>query len=287
MILAGLIVWQAALRLRPPQPALAEARLDGVTNILLLGTDARIKVVNGVLEEPRTDVMMLASCDPARNAVTILSIPRDTLVEMPGKGRERINMAHVYGGLPLTRLMVERLTGLRVDKYLAVDFRAFEELVDLMGGIEVEVDKRMFYEDKAQGLHIDLQKGRQVLNGRQALGFVRYRRDAMGDLSRVGRQQKLLRAILAKAIEEHLWTKFIALYRLKQRYVRTDLNLIDLYRLRNFIRGFASQANLRTFTVPGWFSGPFWDPDEKALHGLVEKEFTPVVREPEPMKEAH
>ena len=283
------MVWLASVLLHQPQhqPAMAEARLDGTTNILLLGTDARIKIKDGVLEEPRTDVMMLASCDPARNAVTILSIPRDTLVDLPGHGRDRINMAHVYGGLPMTRLMVERLTGLRVDKYLAVDFRAFEELVDLLGGIEVVVDKRMYYVDKAQDLHIDLQKGRQVLNGRQALGFVRYRRDAMGDLSRVGRQQRLLRAILDKAIEEHLWTKFIALYRLKKRYVRTDLNLIDLYRLRNFIRGFASQANLRTFTVPGWFSGPYWDADEKALASLIEKEFTPVVREPDPKKGAH
>lgn len=281
--LLALAVIQVALAgsfLSDGQEAAAAARLRRTMNILLIGTDARLKRIKGVLEEPRTDVLMLASCEPGRNRVTILSIPRDTLVEMPGRGTIRINMANVYGGLKMTKMMVENLTGLPVDRYVAVDFRAFAALVDLLGGVEVDVDKRMYYRDRAQNFEVNLEKGRQVLDGREALGFVRYRRDPLGDISRIGRQQRLMQAVAAKAVRERLWLKLIPLYRLKQRYVRTDLSLADLYRLRNFISHLTIGANLRTFTVPGWFSGPYWEADKKALAELVEREFTPPLREP-------
>ncbi len=277
-LLLGLGAWQAYRFLRPPQdrPALA-ARLRATTNVLLIGTDARTKRKDGTYEGPRTDVLIIAACDPTRNRVSLLSIPRDTLVDIPGHGRTRINMANVYGGLTSTKLMVEGLTGLKVDRYVAVDFRAFEELIDLLGGVEVVVDKRMYYRDSAQNLQIDLRQGRQVLNGDKALEFVRYRHDPMGDITRVERQQRLLRAILDKAVKEHLWTKIVPLYRLKKNYIRTNLSLLDLYRLRNFTRDLARQSNLSTFTVPGWFSGPYWEADANQLAALLEKEFKPAA----------
>jgi len=275
LAVAALMIWVILSIVRPPahRPTIAEARLEKTTNVLLIGTDAP---TTGAGQDVRTDVLMLAACDLGRNRVTILSIPRDTLVEIPGHGQERINMANLYGGLPLTIQIVERLTGLRVDRYLAVDFRAFEELVDLMGGVEVEVDKRMYYSDKSQGLLIDLRKGPQLLNGHQALGYVRYRRDPLGDISRVQRQQRLLRVVFDKAAKERIWTKFVALYRLKRRYVRTNLGLIDMYRLRNFGRQLAGGTGLCAFTVPGWFSGPYWAADKKTLAALIEREFKPV-----------
>lgn len=281
VLLGALAYWVVLPRLFPPKhrPVLAEARLTGTTNILLVGTDKPRPGRKS--EEVRSDVLILASCDTGRNRVTMLSIPRDTLVEIPGHGQDRINAAYEYGGIALTRLMVEKLTGLPVHRYAAVDFRAFEELVDLLRGVEVEVDKRMYYSDKSQGLLIDLRKGRQTLNGRQALGFVRYRRDPMGDLARVGRQQRLLRAVMEKANKEHLWTKFIPLFSLARRYVRTDLSLIDLYRLRNFLSDLANQANVSSFTVPGWFSGPCWAADQKALAALIEREFKPIPKAPQ------
>ena len=284
--LAAAVIWLAVPGAGQPRhrTAFAEERLERATNILLIGTDSPVSGA-GENNETRADVLMLASCDPRRNRVSILSIPRDTLIEIPGYGQDRINMSNVYGGLALTKLMVERLTGLPVDRYVAVDFQAFVELVDLLGGVEVLVDKRMYYRDQSQDLLIDLQKGRQVLDGRQALGFVRYRRDPLGDLARVKRQQRLLRAVMDKAVEERLWMKVIALYRLKKRYVRTDLSLFDLYRLRNFGRGLASQTNLRLFTVPGFFFGPWWKADEKALAALVAGEFGTAGRISAVMKE--
>jgi len=247
-----------------------EVKLTERTNILVLGMDAP-SPGNG---EVRADVLLLVSCDPEEERVKILSIPRDTLVTYPDRGEDRINAALTYGGVALVRRKVEELTGLTVHRYLAIDFRAFEEIIDLLGGVEVEVDKRMYYRDRSQGLVIDLQKGRQTLNGRQALGFVRYRRDPMGDLARVARQQRLLRAVFEKAKKERLWTRLLELYRLKKEYIRTDLGLLDLYRLRRFAEDLASGSEMVAFTVPGNFLGPYWQPDREALRALVEKEFT-------------
>ncbi|MGE5530158.1 MAG: LCP family protein [Patescibacteria group bacterium] len=275
LLAAGVIAFLFLTRPARPRAKPAAARLVRTTNILIIGTDKPTIGKKGTVEK-RTDVLLLASCDPGRGRVALLSIPRDTLVDIPGHGMDRINAANVYGGLELTRLMVEKLTGLTVHKHLAVDFNAFVELVDLLGGVEIEVDKRMHYRDSSQGLLIDLRKGRQVLNGRQALGFVRYRLDPMGDISRIQRQQRLIQAIVAKAARERLWNKIIALYRLKRRYIRTDLNLIDLYRLKSFSSCLNDPAGLAGFTVPGWFAGPAWRADAKSLAALIAREFRPV-----------
>ena len=254
------------------------------TTILLVGTDRPGKIPTGEFGV-RTDVLILANCDTQRNRVTLLSIPRDTIVNLPGHGKDRINLANVYGGMAMTRLMVENLTGLRVDRYATIDYQAFSDLIDMFGGIEIDVDKRMYYRDTKQDLLIDLQKGRQVLTGKQALGFVRYRRDPLGDINRVQRQQRLLKAIMSKARKQRLWTKLIPLYRLQKRYIQTDLNMFDLFRLRGFISSLASSDRMVTFTVPGFFSGPLWAPDEKALSALIKKEFAPPVTFIKPKKQ--
>lgn len=256
--------------------ASAQAAPAKTFNILVIGTDAPTEGTG----EIRADVLVLAVCDPAGNGLKALSIPRDTLVEFPGAGEDRINNAYTKGGAGLTRTLVSGLTGLTVDRHVVVDFRGFEELIDLLGGVEVEVDKRMYYQDKKQGLLIDLQKGRQRLNGSQALGFIRYRRDAMGDLARVERQQQVIGAMLRQAAKVKPWTKAIPLYRWWRQYIQTDLGLLDLYRLykmRNLV--LAAGKKLRTYTVPGWFSGPYWRADAEALAALVGREFRAGARD--------
>ncbi len=277
---AGIAVWIWARFLRPPHgSALAGQHLTRTTNILMIGTDGP-DTSGETAGLARTDVLILASCELDRNRLALLSIPRDTLVDLPGHGTDRINMASILGGIPLTRRMVEELTGLKIDRYMMVDFRGFEELVDLLGGVEVDVDKRMYYQDRSQDLLIDLQKGRQKLNGRQALGYVRYRRDSMGDIARVQRQQALIRAVWDKMRAAGLWTKVIPLFRLKGKYVKTDLRLADLYCLRNFVSALSDPGRIVSFTVPGWFSGPYWGADAGALAALIRKEFNPSAPPP-------
>ena len=153
-----------------------EKFLQTPTNILLLGVDEANYNEQGERERPRTDTMLFLAVRPEQGRAALFSIPRDSLIEIPGVGMERINMAHVHGGYELTKSLVEKIMEMPVDRYLMLDFQSFEEIVDLVGGVEVTVDKRMLYEDHSAGFSIDLQPGRQRLTGNQALGFVRFRR---------------------------------------------------------------------------------------------------------------
>ncbi|HEY8497490.1 MAG TPA: LCP family protein [Limnochordales bacterium] len=134
----------------------------------------------------RTDTIMLASFDPRSGEAAVLSIPRDTRVQIPGRsGYYRVNTAYTLGGPELTVRTVENLLDIDIDHYLVVDFASFARFIDLLGGIEVEIQRPMRYDDYAQGLHIDLKPGRQVLTGEQALQYVRFRADGLGDVALV------------------------------------------------------------------------------------------------------
>ena len=155
------------------------------TNILVLGAD------KGEYDPGRTDTIILVSVDPKAKEVGVLSVPRDTRVMIPGRGYNRINTAYAFGGPQLAKKTVENWLGIDIDYYVVVDFAGFEHIVDTLGGVEIDVEKRMRYQDRAQGLHIDLHPGRQVLDGRQALNYIRYRADGLGDVSLVDPVQEL------------------------------------------------------------------------------------------------
>ena len=231
-------------------------------NILLLGVDAPKRDAQGEMERPRTDTMLFLAVRPAKQRAALFSIPRDSLIEIPGHGMERINMAHVYGGYDLTKKLVEKIMEMPVDRYIMVDFQCFEEIVDLVGGVEVTVDKRMLYQDQSAGFTIDLQPGRQTLTGYQALGFVRYRRDALGDITRVRRQQQFLAALAAKLKEpatlRRVLRKWPEALRISKEYLRTDLNIPELLGLFFFFKDLDLGESLQTYTLPGEFYGPYW-----------------------------
>ncbi|NLM37465.1 MAG: LCP family protein [Firmicutes bacterium] len=239
-----------------------EKFLQTPTNILLLGIDAPNYNEQGELERPRTDTMLFLAVRPEKGRAALFSIPRDSLVEIPGVGQERLNMAHVHGGYELTKSLVENIMEMPVDRYLMVDFQSFEEIVDLVGGVEVTVDKRMLYEDHSAGFSIDLQPGRQTLTGNQALGFVRFRRDALGDITRTRRQQQFLAALARKLQEKEtllrLLGRFPDLIRIGRDYLQTDLNFSELLGLYLFFKDLDLGENLHTWTLPGEFSGPYW-----------------------------
>lgn len=231
-------------------------------NVLLLGVDEPNLDAQGEKELPRTDTMLFLAIRPDQGRAGLFSIPRDSLVEIPGFGMERINMAHVYGGYNLTKDLVEKIMEMPVNRYLMLNFQSFERIVDLIGGVEVTVDKRMLYQDQTAGLRIDLQPGRQMLQGEQALGYVRYRQDPLGDITRTQRQQKFLAALAHKLKERttirRVLKRFPEALAISNEYISTDLQLLELIGLYLFFRSLDLQENLHTFTLPGEFSGPYW-----------------------------
>lgn len=250
-------------------------------NFLLLGSDAR----NGEMRA-RSDSIIFVSADTDKKRLAILSIPRDTLVEIPGHGRDRINVAMLYGGPELTTRVVSDLIGQPVDYYVVTNYEGFVKLVDALGGVTIEVEKNMYHYDPEKGgrFTINLRKGKQRLDGRKALMYVRYRGDALGDISRVQRQQKFLRAVVAEMMKPWNLVRLPVLVPKIKDCIYTNLRLDQMLALARMARDMEN-VEVVTGTLPGYFAGdPYWhvDPDEakKAVAQLLSGEpITQVLRQ--------
>lgn len=225
-------------------------------HVLVIGTD------EGPDGGGRTDTMMLVSYDPATADVGVLSIPRDTRVEIPGRtGFHRVNAAHAFGGPALAVRTVSHLLDIDIDHYVVVNFNAFEQFIDALGGVTMLVERPMRYDDFAQGLHIDIRPGLQVLNGEQALHYVRFRGDRLGDIALVdptrevydGRVKRQLDFVQAVAKEALHWSTLPKLPQLLPRLfqtVRTDISYDRAFALLVSLREFDS-TNLEVAVLPG------------------------------------
>ena len=167
---------------------------QGKFNILLMGEDN----VDG---SRRSDTILFITVDIDDKNIRVLSLPRDTRVMIPGHGTQKLNHAFAYGGQDLMRATVTNYLGEPILYYMIVDYDSFPAFVDMLGGVEIDVPKRMRYVDRAGGLDINIQPGLQTLDGKTALHFVRFRKDALGDIGRIQRQQQFLKAMLKKAYD--------------------------------------------------------------------------------------
>ncbi len=263
----GLVdLWQSGFRYQMTRPV----------NVLVLGVD---EVPDAPPNSPvqftgRTDTLLLTRFDPEQGTVSLLSIPRDTRLEIPGHGIDKINHANVVGGPALAAEALQANLGpVAVDRYLRVNTRGFRELVNLVGGVEVYVPRRMRYEDRTQGLFIDLQPGWQTLNGDQAEQFARFRADGQGDIGRVQRQQMLLRALKERVISPRIVPQLPQLIRVMLRYIDTNLTLEEILALVHFSLEVGTE-NLRMVMLPGRFSTP---EEYAASYWLVDAEATQRV----------
>ncbi len=164
--------------------------------ILVLGCDSDLsRGGKKVLKKyARSDMMLVARLDFRSKQITGISIPRDTLVAAGTYGDQKINAYHAYGGKDLAKLAVQTLLpGITIDRVIVLDFEAFQDMVNTVGGVEVNVTKRMKWTDKAAKLYIDLKPGKQKLDGYNAMGFVRFRHTD-SDLYRTDRQRQFLLA---------------------------------------------------------------------------------------------
>lgn len=186
-------------------------------NVLLVGVDKR----PGSRRAPLSDSIMIFSYKKDGDPV-LMSIPRDTYVNIPGRRMDKINHSHAFGGVALLRKTVEDFTEIPIHYYLRVNFGGFESIVDMLGGVEVYVDKDIYH----------LKKGTQVLNGADALVYCRFRKDRRGDFGRADRQQRFLVAT-AKQVQREDLHKLPALIKEGVKYVDTDMPLLKLLDFAN------------------------------------------------------
>ena len=212
-------------------------------NMLIVGCDE-------IENQGRADTIVLLSISPKTKNVLILSIPRDTRVEIPGRGMNKINHAYAFGGKELISKTVSSFLDIPINFYVIVDFIKFVNIIDELGGVEINIEKEMHYIDKAGGLNINLYPGKQILDGEKALQYIRFRHDNLGDLGRIKRQQKLVEALINKMMNLNSVKKIPQILEGLKTYLETDIKLQDAVALANLFKR-VSQDKFIIETVQG------------------------------------
>ena len=236
--------------------------------IMIMGVDERDDDVG------RSDTLMIASIDPKTNQASLLSVPRDTRVKIKGHGFDKINAAYAYGKEKLSQDTVENLLGVNVDHYIIINTKSFKKIIDAIGGIDIDVPKRMHYEDPWDddgGLIIDFHPGMQHMDGAKAVTYVRYR-DEEGDLGRIRRQQDFVRACMEKLVSPAIIPKLPAVIKEVMGSIETDLSFRQLLEFAGTLKE-SKNNGLKTDMVPGkplYIEGiSYWIPDLNKLRLTV------------------
>jgi len=209
-------------------------RIDRTLNILVLGADRR----KSTIKIWRTDTIMLIMVDRAAGEVAVVSIPRDTYIYIPGYGQQRINVVDYFGesgvvkikggGPALLKAVFARNFGVRVDHYVRIDLEGFAKVVDILGGVDVEITCPHTVKWGGETYHFA--KGVQHLNGPELIIYMRARRES-NDIDRARRQQRALLAMRERARELNLLPKLPIIYQTLAQSVQTDLSLRDMIEL--------------------------------------------------------
>ena len=219
-------------------------------NILIVGVDSNGKNADK-FKGTRSDTMILVNIDPGRHSINAISIPRDSKVYLAGDyGVQKINAAHALGGIDLTIKTVEDTLGIKIDKYILINNEGVKKLVDALGGVPVYIEKNMYYNDNSAGLHINLTKGLHVLNGDQVEGYLRFRKDGLGDIGRTSRQQWFVKAVLEKLQSPSVISKIPEVLNIASSYVKTNLSLYEMSHLAATLRNI-DMNDVEFATLPG------------------------------------
>ncbi|MGN7471597.1 LCP family glycopolymer transferase [Brevibacillus sp. SAFN-007a] len=260
---------------------------DKPMSFVLLGSDSRPETGS-----MNTDVMIVAVANPQTKKVTMVSIPRDTRVKIPGyrdyhkinsvyangeaerRQAERNNQTPTEDGISLTKKTLSDILGIPIEHFVAVDFDGFKAVIDELGGVEVNVDRKLVYDDPTDDTHINLNPGLQTLNGEQALGYVRHRHDNRGtkyyssDFDRNRRQQEVIRAVVEKVASLDGFTKIFNIMDVGAKHIHTDLSKEQIKGLVYDFKGF-NASDLTTLE-----NGAYWE----GGYTFLEKEKLELIR---------
>ncbi len=217
---------------------------EGTMNILMLGVD------NRGWDMKRSDSMMIVHADPASNYLSVLSLPRDLRVEVPGYGAQKLNFAYAKGGAELAIKTAQQLTGVDITHYLEIDLKAFWGLTDAIGGIYVDVDKHYLQTDWHYD-KIDALPGYQLLDGRTALDYVRYRRDNNMDFGRQQRQQRFLASVREQAMGWDLGFKLPTIVKALTDRIETTIKFDEIQSLAYWAVTKLGGGQIRQIAVVG------------------------------------
>ena len=242
--------------------------LRGV-NILAFGVDDTRSV-------KRADTIVVFHLDSESKRIGVLSIPRDTRVKAEGYGLTKINHTFAYGGVSLLRQTVSDFLGVPIDYYVKVNLNGIMNVVDQLGGVDINVEKDLVYTDQAAGLYIHLEEGEQHLNGEKVMHYLRFRHDSEGDIGRIRRQQKFMYEVAKKVTSPLGLFELPKLIGTLNSVFDTDLSLSQMVSMGfQFKESFAA-GNVDKGTVPGAIAlingASYWRPDITKLDKVVTEE---------------
>lgn len=213
-------------------------------NILFLGADARTPQNQGF-----TDSINILSIDKNTKEVSILSIPRDTRVQIAGKGVDKINSAYAYGDINTTIETVENFLDVRIDYYVLVDFTDFKEMVDSLGGITMNVEPHI----SAARPELHGKTGVSKLTGEEALIYVRFRQDSESEGGRMMRHREAIKAIMQEALNPSNILQAPAVFNQLRENVKTNIPPLETTVIEKLITGF-DMDNAKTGVVTGEYT---------------------------------
>lgn len=262
------------LSITKPSVMQGEDRKEDVLTILVAVTDE---------DELRTDALILVYYDKANQIVNLLNIPRDTYSNATNQNK-KVNSAYVVG-IENTIQMVEDLTGIRPDKYVVANFYGLAQTIDIIGGVEVTIPFRMKYDDPEQDLYIDLQEGTQVLNGEQAVHFLRWRKNnegiypegyANGDLGRIENTQAFIQTLKSQLFQASTIFKIPQMVNNAFFNIDTDFTLAEIM----WAGTSALSIEVTSYMLPGedaYRSGvSYYLPFEDEILELINESFNPL-----------
>ncbi|MCS6829842.1 MAG: LCP family protein [bacterium] len=240
--------------------------------VLLLGSDEnRDNQKRIYTKRTRSDTIMLAHFDFANRRISVLSIPRDTRVHIPEHGTHKINSAMAIGGPELTAETIREWLHVPVDHYAVIYYSVFRRAVDLLGGIDIYVDKPLHYDDNWGDLHVHLEPGWHRLNGEQALGYVRIR-NVDSDLGRIERQQKFLAAVKQHFRHPSTYLKLPQLLDAVDENLKSSLSYGQMLALAWFAKSVPSH-NIEMATLPCRAGRSYVYADEEEARELIDRLF--------------
>lgn len=275
-------VWVYDTFINPPHAKVAapsaevrdSEKLNERINVLLLGIDDGDSEA-AETEPKRTDAIILLSFDPEKDMVAVLSIPRDTKVILPGhQDPDKINAAYAYGGAVMAKQTVANLLQVPIHYYVLANWQGFIDMVNLIGGVDIFVENDMYYEDPYADLVIDIKHGYQHMDGLTAGKYVRFRTDELGDIGRVQRQQKFLKAAAQQMLSIQNMTKISSLLSALDKYVETDLNTLTILKAANSFKIFGDDK-IRSCMLYGNFDDStgisFWSADQESVNKSLDE----------------
>ena len=243
-----------------------DPKFEGYTNILVLGID------DGEKGGREADTILVLSFSNDTGKSRLISIPRDTWVSA-NSSAGRLGSLYTWGGASLIVRHVSGLLGISIHQYVVVDMSTLAELIDIFGGVDIYVEENMNYEDPESGFEIHLEQGYQHLNGAETMGYLRFNSEKLGDVGRIQRQQKFIKAFYAKVLQLDTITKLPAIADIFKNKIETSAEIFDSAHLANVLRRMSSDPPTTVMLPGSENSQGIWEPNLREIDAKIQELF--------------